>query len=104
MTYRIKFSFVFLFIQLLVLAQSNLPPGTYTSTNKKAIKKLEEGKKNFEIKKDEDAEKDFLKAIAIDSNFVEPHMALGYLYADHQQFVKATFHFNFLSVGYQYVP
>jgi len=94
MTYRIKFSFVFLFIQLLVLAQSNLPPGTYTSTNKKAIKKLEEGKKNFEIKKDEDAEKDFLKAIAIDSNFVEPHMALGYLYADHQQFVKATFHFK----------
>jgi outer membrane protein OmpA-like peptidoglycan-associated protein len=90
----IRFSFLCFLIQFTLFSQSNLPPGTYTSSNKKAIKKLEEGKKNFEFKKDEDAEKDFLKAISIDSNFVEPHMALGYLYADHQKIEQAAFHFK----------
>lgn len=90
----IRFSFLCFLIQFTLFSQSNLPPGTYTSSNKKAIKKLEEGKKNFEFKKDEDAEKDFLKAISIDSNFVEPHMALGYLYADHQKIEQAAFYFK----------
>ena len=59
------FSFLVFFvtIQFLMKAQLNLPPGSYTSTNKKAIKHLEEGKKEFELKKDDDAEKNFLKAI-----------------------------------------
>jgi outer membrane protein OmpA-like peptidoglycan-associated protein len=90
----IRFSFLCFLIQFTLFSQSNLPPGTYTSSNKKAIKKLEKGKKNFEFKKDEDAEKDFLKAISIDSNFVEPHMALGYLYADHQKIEQAAFYFK----------
>ena len=75
-------------------AQVNMAPGTYTSTNKKAIKQQEEGKKNFEFKKDKEAEKNFLKAIELDPTFVEPHMALGYLYADHKQIDKAIEHFK----------
>ncbi len=75
-------------------AQSNLPPGTYTSTNKKAIKQLEEGKKFFEVKKDAEAEKSFLKAIEIDPLFVEPHIALGYLYADARKLEQAIEHFK----------
>lgn len=71
-----------------------MAPGTYTSTNKKAIKQQEEGKKNFEFKKDKEAEKNFLKAIELDPTFVEPHMALGYLYADHKQIDKAIEHFK----------
>jgi hypothetical protein len=39
------------------LAQTNMPPGKYTSTNKKAINYLEEGSKGFEFKKDDVAEK-----------------------------------------------
>ena len=75
-------------------AQVNLAPGTYTSTNKKAIKQHEAGRRNYEIKKDKEAEKQLLKAIEIDSNFVESHMALGYLYADHREFDKAIEHFK----------
>jgi len=94
MTHHLKLLIISLLIQFTFLAQQNLPPGTYTSTNKKAIKHLEEGKKNFEFKKDDAAEKEFLKAIAIDSNFVEPHMALGYLYVDHVKVDKAIYHFK----------
>lgn len=71
-----------------------MAPGTYTSTNKKAIKQHDQGKKNFEFKKDKEAEKFFLKAIELDPTFVEPHMALGYLYADHKQINKAIEHFK----------
>jgi len=86
--------FFFFAWQFIIQAQLNLPPGSYTSTNKKAIKHLEDGKKEFELKKDDDAEKNFLKAIKIDSNFVEPHIGLGYLYVDHRNIDKAIYHFK----------
>jgi outer membrane protein OmpA-like peptidoglycan-associated protein len=94
-----KFLFKIIILSTLVFssnckAQVNMAPGTYTSTNKKAIKQQEEGKKNFEFKKDKEAEKNFLKAIELDPTFVEPHMALGYLYADHKQIDKAIEHFK----------
>ncbi|MFL5752937.1 MAG: OmpA family protein [Bacteroidia bacterium] len=84
---------VFLFLLTLTktgTAQSSLPPGVYTSTNKKAIKHLEEGKKLYEVKKDAEAEKHFQKAIELDPNFVEPYMALGYLYIDANKAEKAV--------------
>ena len=59
-----------------------MPPGTYTSTNKKAIKHVEEGKKFYEAHKDGDAEKSFNKALAEDPNFVEAMMGLSYIYID----------------------
>ncbi|MBK6836195.1 MAG: PD40 domain-containing protein [Bacteroidetes bacterium] len=94
-----KFLFQIIILSMLVLtsnckAQVNMAPGTYTSTNKKAIKQQELGKNNFEFKKDKEAEKNFLKAIELDPTFVEPHMALGYLYADHKQIDKAIEHFK----------
>ncbi|MGZ3900662.1 MAG: OmpA family protein [Bacteroidia bacterium] len=61
------------------VAQS-LPPGQYTSTNKKAIKYIEEGRGLFEMKKDEQAEKAFKKALNEDPNFVEACLALASLY------------------------
>ncbi len=89
--YLLFFIFAWHFI---IQAQLNLPPGSYTSTNKKAIKHLEDGKKEFELKKDDYAEKNFLKAIKIDSNFVEPHIGLGYLYVDHRKIDNAIYHFK----------
>ncbi|MBS1637601.1 MAG: PD40 domain-containing protein [Bacteroidetes bacterium] len=89
------FAFAFLiFIGLAGTAQVSMPPGTYTSTNKKAIKALEEGKKYFEFKKDDDAEKAFLKALKEDPNFVEAHVALAYLYVDHRREADAEAHFQ----------
>ena len=46
----IKHKIIFLFLVSLflnVFPQGNLPPGVYTSSNKKAIKFYEEGKKYY---------------------------------------------------------
>jgi outer membrane protein OmpA-like peptidoglycan-associated protein len=63
-------------------AQQYMPPGTYTSTNKKAIKHIEEGRKEYASHKDAEAEKSFNKALAEDPNFVEAMMGLTYIYMD----------------------
>ncbi|MGZ3884273.1 MAG: OmpA family protein [Bacteroidia bacterium] len=79
---RLFISIVFvaacLFVPAFVNAQ-NLPPGTYTSQNKKAIKFYEDGKVYFQQHKDDDAAKMLLKAIKEDDNFIEAHAA----YADY---------------------
>jgi outer membrane protein OmpA-like peptidoglycan-associated protein/tetratricopeptide (TPR) repeat protein len=63
---------ILVFINIsLSYSQGNLPPGTYTSTNKKAIKYFEESKKMFQIRKDADAEKLIKKAIEEDPQFIE---------------------------------
>ena len=70
---------IFVFINIsLSFSQGSLPPGTYTSTNKKAIKYFEESKKMFQVRKDADAEKLIKKAIEEDPQFIEAHSA----YAD----------------------
>ncbi len=77
----ILLAFNFLFFAY-TFSQQYMPPGSYTSTNKKAIKHLEEGKKNYEIHKDDEAEKSFNKALSEDPNFVEAMMGLTYIYID----------------------
>src|SRR6266403_681636 len=54
-----------------------LPPGTYSSQNKKAIKYFEESQALFKIRKDDEAEKAVLKAIKEDDNFIEAHSGYG---------------------------
>jgi len=71
-------------------AQTNLPPNTYTSTNKKAIKYLKEGQNCLELKKDAAcAEKNFNAALKEDPNFVEAYMGLAYIYIDQEKGDKA---------------
>jgi outer membrane protein OmpA-like peptidoglycan-associated protein/Tol biopolymer transport system component len=86
-----------LLVSIYLPAQQFMPPGTFTSTNKKAIKHVEEGRKFYETHKDADAEKSFTKALAEDPNFVEAMMGLSYIYIDQsrneeaiQQLQKAT--------------
>jgi outer membrane protein OmpA-like peptidoglycan-associated protein/tetratricopeptide (TPR) repeat protein len=70
---------IFVFANIYIsYSQGNLPPGTYSSTNKKAIKYFEESKKMFQVRKDADAEKLIKKAIEEDPQFIEAHSA----YAD----------------------
>lgn len=73
---RILFIF-FIIGYSLSYAQGQMPPGAYTSTNKKAIKYYEEGKLYFQQRKDEDAAKMLVKAIKEDDNFIEAHAALA---------------------------
>lgn len=92
-----KHLFTFLFIFLIngvVLSQNNLPPGTYTSSNKKAIKFYEEGKKCYETRKDEEAEKLLNKALQEDNNFIEAHSALAYLLMEKGRSNEAIPHFQ----------
>jgi outer membrane protein OmpA-like peptidoglycan-associated protein/tetratricopeptide (TPR) repeat protein len=66
--------------------KAQLPPGEYTSTNKKAISAFESAVKLYQAGKDVDAEKELLKAIEKDVNFIEPHL----LYADILQYRNQT--------------
>ena len=62
------------------VAQNPMAPGQYTSTNKKAIKHLNDGRQAFELKKDAEAEKSFLRALDEDSAFIEAALGLANLY------------------------
>lgn len=66
--------------------KAQLPPGEYTTTNKKAISAFESAVKLYQAGKDVDAEKEVLKAIEKDVNFIEPHL----LYADILQYRNLT--------------
>lgn len=85
-------------------AQNNAP-GQYTSTNKKAIKFLEEGKTAFEYKKDDVAEKFFKKAIEEDNNFVEAHLAIASLFQVTNRQENAIVHLNrAIQINPKYFP
>lgn len=88
------FLFLFVLFAQFSFSQPSLPPGTYTSTNKKAVKFYEEGKKNYEVRKDEEAEKLLNKAIQEDPNFVEAHSALAYLLMEKRRTKEAIEHFQ----------
>ena len=85
--------FLFFIIQN-IHSQGNLPPGTYTSVNKKAIKYFEEGKKNYGAHQDEDAEKFLNKCLQEDPNFIEAHSALAYLLMEKRRTKEAISHFQ----------
>jgi outer membrane protein OmpA-like peptidoglycan-associated protein len=92
-----KHKIIFLFLVsffLNVFPQGNLPPGTYTSSNKKAIKFYEEGKKYYEVRRDKEAEEVLKKALKEDDNFVEAHSALAYLLMGYNRSEEAIVHFE----------
>ncbi|MES2567692.1 MAG: OmpA family protein [Bacteroidota bacterium] len=87
---RILLTFILLIISYFTIcSQNNLPPGTYTSTNKKAIKYYEESKKMFQIRKDEEAEKFVKKAIEEDPNFIEAYSAYAQLLLEKNRIKEA---------------
>jgi outer membrane protein OmpA-like peptidoglycan-associated protein/tetratricopeptide (TPR) repeat protein len=73
---------------------AQLAPGEYTSTNKKAIRYLEDGRRAFEIKKDEFAERDFKKALEEDPKFIEAALGLANLYQVTQRHPEAIVYFT----------
>ena len=88
----IKHKIIFFFLITVFLnafPQGSLPPGMYTSTNKKAIKFYEEGKKYYEVRKDKEAEELLTKALKEDDNFVEAHSALAFLLMGYNRSAEA---------------
>ena len=83
-----------LFVFFNGFSQGSLHPGTYTSSNKKAIKFLEEAKKNYEFRKDDDAVNNFNKALVEDPKFVEAHTGYAYLLMEKCKYKEAIEHFQ----------
>ncbi len=69
--------------------KAQLPPGEYSSTNKKAISLFENAIKDFQSGKDADALEGALKAIEKDPNFIEPHLLVAEIYETERQIEKA---------------
>ena len=88
--------FVLLLVMLFPLQGelSAQAPGQYTSSNKKAIKLLQEGRRYFERSQDAEAEKSFKKALAADKNFVEPALGLANLYQIQKKHQEAIDYYN----------
>jgi len=75
-------------------AQEALLPGQYTSSDKKALKLFEEGKRYYDARQDKRAEELMLRAIDQDINFVEPHMILAILYLEQNRMEERIYHLN----------
>ena len=75
-----KISIFFITFIAIASCKAQLPPGQYTTTNKKAISLFEEAIKDYKSGKEADAENDLLKAIEKDANFIEPHLLLAEIY------------------------
>lgn len=62
--------------------KAQLPPGEYTSVNKKAISLFENALKSYNSRNDEKAKEEAAKAIEKDPIFIEPHFLLAQIYSE----------------------
>ncbi len=69
----------------LISCKAQLPPGEYTSTNKKAISSFQSALKYYEQRQDEKARQELKNAIERDPNFIEPHLLLAQIYVESRQ-------------------
>ncbi|MCW3083086.1 MAG: OmpA family protein [Bacteroidetes bacterium] len=74
---------------ILFSCRAQLPPGVYSSTNKKAISIFKDALKLFQSGKDDDAVKQLEKAIEKDPNFIEPHLLMAEILQGKKQVDKA---------------
>ena len=84
-----KKNLFFLFLIVFACCKAQLPPGEYSTTNKKAITAFENGLKYFKEEKDDKAKEELLKAIEKDANFIEPHVLLAQIYKSGKQIPQA---------------
>lgn len=93
MKFKLLVCFAFLCFSVSLAQPDGVGP-KYTSTNKKAIKYLEEGKAAFETKRDAQSEKYLLKALEEDNNFVEAALGLANLYQVTNRHAEAIKYFK----------
>ena len=83
---------LFNFLIVLILAvpcKAQLPPGMYSSTNKKTIALFESALKSFEARNDVQAKEYLLRAIEKDPVFIEPHLLLAEMLTESKQIQAA---------------
>ena len=69
-------------------------PGQYTSSNKKALKYFEEGKRYYDARQDKRAEDLLLRSIDEDPRFVEPHIIIAILCLEQNRIEDRVYHLN----------
>lgn len=74
---------------LFFACRAQLPPGEYSSTNKKAISAFEDALKSFQSGKDDEAIKSLEKAMEKDPGFIEPHLLMAEIWQVKRQPEKA---------------
>ena len=73
----------------LTFCKAQMPPGEYTSTNKKAVAFFQTALNAYEESNDIEAMDNINKALAKDSNFIEAHLLLAQLYESQKEVNKA---------------
>lgn len=81
--------FLLITLSSLFSCKAQLPPGEYTSTNKKAIASFQAALKYYEARQDSKAMEELNKAIEKDPNFIEPHLLYAQIYTEARQIQKA---------------
>ena len=66
----------------LLSCSAQMPPGQYTSTNKKAISLFESALEYYNARNDAKAQEELKKAIEKDPIFIEPHFLLAQIYTE----------------------
>ena len=77
-----KIFFISIALFALFSCKAQMPPGQYTSTNKKAIAAFESGLKYYNQRLDDKAIAELTTAITKDANFIEPHLLLAQIYSE----------------------
>ena len=80
-----------LFVCLLIVSfcKAQLPPGEYTTKNKKAISSFQNAVRNMQSGNEKHAEEDAISAIQKAPEFIEPHLLLAEIYQGQNQVQKA---------------
>ena len=84
------FYFLVLFLTTSQFFCQGLPPGTYTSGNKKAIKHFKSAEKAMASGNSEEAKSYSIKALQADPGFAEAYTMLGYIYMDAKKYDLAS--------------
>jgi outer membrane protein OmpA-like peptidoglycan-associated protein len=84
-----QFLLLFFIITTIASCKAQLPPGKYTSTNKKAISAFESAIKLYQSNQLEKAKEELAKAIQKDPVFIEPHLLLADILQEQRQLQKS---------------
>jgi outer membrane protein OmpA-like peptidoglycan-associated protein len=77
-----KFFIVSILVFCIMFCKAQLPPGQYTSKNKKAIALFEKALEFYNSRNDEKSKEELLKSIEKDPAFIEPHLLLAEIYQE----------------------
>ncbi len=87
--------FIIIFVFFTILScKAQLPPGEYSTKNKKAIALFESALKYYDARNDEKVQEELNKAIEKDPTFIEPHFLLAQIFTEASKWQDAINEYN----------